>query len=324
MAHDSTVDWAHDVDALRLALGVSRITFYGFSYGTYLGQVYATLYPQHVRRMILDSNIDPRGDGLHVMLSMAGPVQRNLGFWFRWVARHHRTYHLGSTPAAVQRRFNATQRALAQHPAGGVVGPAEWVDVFFLTSFIQPDAYWPYLADVFQQWAVNHKAAPLVQAYEFNAEDTTGDNGYATSVAVRCMDSPWPTDWGTWRQRTWEQSHRTPFVAWGNSWFVMPCRTWPSSVTSRVLVDGHDVPALILDDRFDGSIAYSADLAVRARFPHSAFVTVRRGLAHTDSFANPCEHRWVTRYLGNGTLPHRHAGRRADFFCQAPARPTPG
>jgi pimeloyl-ACP methyl ester carboxylesterase len=56
----TTVDSAKDMDSIRQALGQQQITYYGYSYGTYLGQVYATLFPSHLRRLILDSNVDPR------------------------------------------------------------------------------------------------------------------------------------------------------------------------------------------------------------------------------------------------------------------------
>ena len=45
LPHMKTRDNAQDMDDIRAALGVPRISYYGFSYGTYLGQVYATLYP---------------------------------------------------------------------------------------------------------------------------------------------------------------------------------------------------------------------------------------------------------------------------------------
>jgi pimeloyl-ACP methyl ester carboxylesterase len=48
----TTVDSARDMDSIRQALGKSQITYYGFSCGTYLGQVYSTLFPRHVRRLI--------------------------------------------------------------------------------------------------------------------------------------------------------------------------------------------------------------------------------------------------------------------------------
>ena len=49
------------MDAIRAAFGVSKINYYAFSYGTYIGQVYATLFPAHLRRMVLDSTVDPTG-----------------------------------------------------------------------------------------------------------------------------------------------------------------------------------------------------------------------------------------------------------------------
>ena len=59
LPHMTTIDSAHDMDSIRAALGARTINYYGFSYGTYLGQVYTTLFPSRVRRMVLDSNVDP-------------------------------------------------------------------------------------------------------------------------------------------------------------------------------------------------------------------------------------------------------------------------
>ena len=59
LPHMTTIDSAHNMDSIRAALGARTINYYGFSYGTYLGQVYTTLFPSRVRRMVLDSNVDP-------------------------------------------------------------------------------------------------------------------------------------------------------------------------------------------------------------------------------------------------------------------------
>jgi len=48
-----------DMDKLRLHLGESSINFIGVSYGTRLGALYADRYPQNIRALILDSNMDP-------------------------------------------------------------------------------------------------------------------------------------------------------------------------------------------------------------------------------------------------------------------------
>ena len=62
LQHFSTVATARDMDLIRLAMGDPKISFIGISYGTYLGAVYATEYPDRVRAFVLDSAFEPTGD----------------------------------------------------------------------------------------------------------------------------------------------------------------------------------------------------------------------------------------------------------------------
>ncbi len=55
----STAEDARDMDVLRRAVGDTKLTYLGFSYGTYLGQVYANMFPDRVRSMVLDGVVDP-------------------------------------------------------------------------------------------------------------------------------------------------------------------------------------------------------------------------------------------------------------------------
>ena len=80
------------MESLRKALGQQQINFYGFSYGTYLGQVYATLHPDRVRRFVWDGTVDPQRvfyksnqdqdlafqKTFDDLLPLAGQVQRGL------------------------------------------------------------------------------------------------------------------------------------------------------------------------------------------------------------------------------------------------------
>jgi len=58
----STANAARDMDSIRAGLGDEQMSFLGISYGTYLGGVYATLFPDRVRAMVLDSAYEPNGD----------------------------------------------------------------------------------------------------------------------------------------------------------------------------------------------------------------------------------------------------------------------
>jgi len=59
MMHYSTMDAARDMDVLRAALGDSKLNYVGKSYGTYLGTLYAKLFPGSVGRVVLDGAINP-------------------------------------------------------------------------------------------------------------------------------------------------------------------------------------------------------------------------------------------------------------------------
>jgi pimeloyl-ACP methyl ester carboxylesterase len=58
LAHVSTANVARDMDALRAGLGLERLDYLGFSYGTFLGATYASLFPDRYRSMVLDGALD--------------------------------------------------------------------------------------------------------------------------------------------------------------------------------------------------------------------------------------------------------------------------
>lgn len=64
LRHFSTVSTAHDMDLMREAMGDETLSYLGISYGTYLGTVYATLYPERVQAFVLDSAFEPTGDSV--------------------------------------------------------------------------------------------------------------------------------------------------------------------------------------------------------------------------------------------------------------------
>jgi pimeloyl-ACP methyl ester carboxylesterase len=59
LRHISTADTVRDLDVLRAALGDPQLTYLGFSYGTFIGTLYAQMFPDHVRALVLDGALDP-------------------------------------------------------------------------------------------------------------------------------------------------------------------------------------------------------------------------------------------------------------------------
>ena len=58
--HMSTADVVRDLDLLRRAVGDNKLTYLGFSYGSYIGNTYANLFPKNMRALVIDGVLDPR------------------------------------------------------------------------------------------------------------------------------------------------------------------------------------------------------------------------------------------------------------------------
>lgn len=81
----STTATAHDMDFIRRGLNVDTIHYVGISYGTYLGGVYATMYPDHVASMFLDAPFDPQGDTVEESyLTQIKGFEDSFNTWAKW------------------------------------------------------------------------------------------------------------------------------------------------------------------------------------------------------------------------------------------------
>ena len=322
LKHMTTVDSAKDMEVLRRALGVKKINFYGFSYGTYLGQVYSTLYPDRVRRQVFDSNVNPQRVFYQANLDQDIAFQRVFDEWFDWIAKYDTTYQLGSTGAAVSRRFTEAQAQLAVTPADGKIGPSEWIDIFTPVGY--STSTWPYLAESFSRYVRLNQSRQLINEYRSSGQ-FGDDNGYAVYLAVQCTDAPWPTDWDTWAADNWATYAKAPLLTWPNAWFNYPCVYWPAPATQPTQVTGKRVaPVLLISGTLDAPTPYSGSLQVRAKFPKSRLVAIAGETGHATSLDdNRCVRKYLVDYLATGALPKRKSGKKADATCQAAPLPKP-
>jgi pimeloyl-ACP methyl ester carboxylesterase len=100
----TTPNTARDLDVIRAALGEKKLNYLGVSYGTYLGAVYGTLFPGHVRRMVVDSVVDPARDNIWYEANLNQDIafQGRWNDWTSWVAKNDASFHLGDTQAKVE------------------------------------------------------------------------------------------------------------------------------------------------------------------------------------------------------------------------------
>ncbi|MGC0328646.1 pimeloyl-ACP methyl ester carboxylesterase [Streptomyces sp. SAI-170] len=315
-----TVSAVRDMDRIRQALGAKKLNYFGYSYGTYLGAVYGKLYPHQVRRFVLDSIVDPTGVWYDDNLAQDHAFNDRHRAFMAWVARHHKTYKLGTDPEKVETKWYAMRAALAKKPAGRKVGPSELEDTFMPGGYY--DGYWPYLAEAFAAYVNAKNADPLVEAYEtFGAVDAAGDNGYSVYTSVQCRDAVWPRDWATWRADNWAAYEKAPFMTWNNAWYNAPCAFWPTAQRlPRDIANGELPPVLLFQATDDAATPYQGGAFVHAMLHGSSLVVEEGGGNHGITLSgNACLDKHLTAYLSDGTVP-RGTG---DVDAVCPAQPAP-
>ncbi|MFE6148817.1 alpha/beta hydrolase [Streptomyces sp. NPDC057889] len=317
-----TVSTVRDMDEIRAALGAPQLNYFGYSYGTYLGAVYAKLYPQRVRRMVLDSIVDPGGVWYDDNLGQDHAFNARHQAFLAWVARHDATYKLGKDPARVEAEWYAMREAVQKKPAGRTVGAAELEDTFLPGGYF--NGYWPYLAEAFAAYVKDKDPAPLVAAYKkLGAVDASGDNGYSVYTAVQCRDARWPRNWNQWRDDNWQAAEKAPFSTWNNAWYNAPCAFWPTSPLDPPDVSNDDLPPVLLFQATDdGATPYEGGVAVHRELRGSSLVVERGGENHGISLSgNACVDRYLADYLRTGKVPR--GGGEADATCKKRPDPKP-
>ncbi|GGS49425.1 alpha/beta hydrolase [Streptomyces griseoviridis] len=323
LPHMTTPNTARDLDVIRAALGEKKLNYLGVSYGTYLGAVYGTLFPGHVRRMVVDSVVNPSREKIWYQANLDQDVAFETRWkdWQDWVAENDATYHLGDTRAEVQAQWLKLRATAKKAPIGGVVGPAELLSFFQSAPYY--DSAWASVASVFSAYAGGDTQA-LVDAAAPDLSDTAGnassENGNAVYTAVECADAKWPTDWKTWDRDNTRLHRDHPFLTWSNAWMNLPCATWPTKQRTPVDVrSGKGLPpVLIVQSERDAATPYEGAVELHQRFRGSRLVTERDAGSHgVTGLTNPCVNDRVDAYLLTGEVDRR------DVTCAPHATPKP-
>jgi pimeloyl-ACP methyl ester carboxylesterase len=318
--HMKTTDAAADMDSIREALGAKQINYYGVSYGTYLGSVYATLFPSHVRRMVLDSNVRVSGVWYDDNLDQDRAFERNLNDFFAWTAKFDSAFHLGTTQQQVRNFYFDTRDKIVANPAGGVVGGAELDDTYLIAGYIDQGPFWPFLANALAGFKAGNASA-LVNAYNALGASSDDTNGYAVYNGVQCTDTQWPRNFAKWQHdnsRLYAAGNK--IVTWGNAWFNAPCMFWPAPAGHPVNV-GHasGLPKVLLFQATnDGPTPFPGGLEMNKRLRGSRLVIEDGGHTHGITLrGNACLDDKFFAYLATGSMPANMS------HCQRLPEPVP-
>jgi pimeloyl-ACP methyl ester carboxylesterase len=320
----TTANTARDLDSIRAAFGVAKINYLAFSYGTYLGEVYASLFPGRVRRMVLDSTVDPTGVWYTDNVAQDYAFQGRIDAFFAWVARNESSYDLGGTQAQVRAAWYRARNQLLAHPADGVIGPDEFDDTFLAGGY--NDQLWPGLAQALSTYLNSGNTTDLVGQYQ--SYGVQNENEFAVYNAVECADVSWPRSFAYWTSDTEMVNRTAPFYAWGNAWFNAACAFWPVRGPAEPLpISGAGLPGiLMLQGTLDPATPYAGAQDAHNLLPSARMVVVEGDGNHGQSIVqqppDACVQGYLNSYLATGALPSG-AG-LVNATCPAVPDPGPG
>jgi pimeloyl-ACP methyl ester carboxylesterase len=314
----TTANTARDMDRIRAALGEPKISYLGYSYGTYLGAVYASLFPRRSDRFVLDSNVHPARIWRETFRSWGPGVETRFPDFTAWAAERNSTYGLGATSDAVRRTWFALTARLDAEPGTLPDGTVVTGNVLreVTRQSLYTDAAFPDLAAAMQLLDEGEIAGAAAAVLPPIPED----NGLASPWAVLCDDAQWPESPELYRRDVALDSDRFP-VAGGMAANIWPCAFWAFEPRERPVTIGpgpRDV--LVVQGLRDPATPYDGGVAMRrALGDRSRLVTVDVG-GHAVAYGinanvNGCADGVVTSFLLTGRLP------RGDVFC--PPEPAP-
>jgi pimeloyl-ACP methyl ester carboxylesterase len=322
----TTANTARDLDRIRRALSESKLSYLGFSYGTYLGAVYATMFEETTDRVVLDSAVDPKLVWYDMWRTWNRAISDRFPDAARYAAGQNELLGFGSTVAEVTDSYLALTRRLDADP---IALPALGIRLSgnvlreVTRGYLYSDSSIPALITIWAEAAgrspVPDQPALTTALRRRLAVDNAivpADNAIASLYAVACGDVTWSADVTTYAASTASDRVSWPLTA-GMPSNVWPCAFWKyPAIEPPVAITNHGRRnILVLQNRRDPATSWDSGLGMRrALGQRAAFVGVDAG-GHGTYGWGTCADPAAERFLGSGELPS-HA-----VSC---AKPEPG
>jgi pimeloyl-ACP methyl ester carboxylesterase len=302
----STVDAAMDMDVIRADLGDAKLTYLGFSYGTFLGATYANLFPQRVRAMVLDGALDP---SLPVIASLE---QQSAGFdqdlrdaLTACATKPSCPWKFTGDPVAAYRALLAKVSASPVPVSGSsrTVGAAAFLYGTALTLY--DTSYWTYLYQALAgvQAGDGTFMLELFDNYTGRNANGTYSNELEANAAVNCLDDPAPSVAAV-EAAAVEVAQTAPVFGPSDVLSELQCDVWPVPATGRVEpihADGSP-PIVVVGSTGDPATPYADAQALASQLQHGVLLT-RVGDGHTGYQFSSCIRGYVDSYLIDLTVP---------------------
>lgn len=306
-----TINAARDMDVLRGALGDKQLTYFGASYGTYLGAYYAEQFPKNVRALVLDGAIDPKLAAAQINLEQAKGFERALRSFATDCARSA-DCTLGNDADAVLDKISELLARADKTPFNNGLGDGRVVNEPMVATGIAAALYqkeaWPTLRLALNRAAGANDGTLLLRLADLLTErkaDGTYSNLMESNMAVNCVDKPFSADPRTYERDAAAAKKAAPrfgaFIVWGS----LPCAYWPAKTVQkpRALTAAGAKPILVIGTTRDPATPYSWSEGLAGDLQSGVLLTLD-GDGHTAYLAgNRCIGQYVDRYLVEGSPP---------------------
>ena len=299
--HVSTIDTARDLDYLRYLVGDQRLNYLGISYGTFIGAVYAELYPRRVGRMILDSAVNITDDR-----SIIQPMGFDLALnaFATWCA--DQPCGLGTSAPGVVATVTALFDRLDADPLGvGGRALTQTLAVSGVASFLYSGtADYGQLAKALTAALDGSGSALLAGADRLDGRRADGRYDPMTYAfpGIGCLDAGddgWERDAASW-------SAAQKLAPVFGTYFGPPvsCDLWSARPADQLDIRAAGAPPIVvLGVTGDPATPYQQSVSM-ARQLESGVLVTWKGAGHSAfMLGNACVHQAVLGYVNEGRVP---------------------
>ncbi|MBO0704655.1 MAG: alpha/beta hydrolase, partial [Candidatus Dormibacteraeota bacterium] len=285
LPHLGTVDVARDLDRLRQALGDGRLTYLGFSYGTFIGALYAGLFPNRVRALVLDGAIDPAQGPDQDVSSYPQGFDAALGGFLTWCVERGGC-PLGGTVAEAQAAISSVLDRASSAPwraPDGRTLTRTLTESAIQLALLVGERGWPALRQALAEVQKGNGARLLAMADAINGRGPQGryDHSVESNLAIHCLDNSWPRGVGTFDAQA--QVLAASHSVFGPDWAYdeAACGFWPAAPTFKPhAIHAPGAETLVVGTTGDPATPYREAQALAGELG-SAHLLTYRGEGHT-------------------------------------------
>jgi pimeloyl-ACP methyl ester carboxylesterase len=307
LPHVGTKDAAEDMESIRVAVGDPKLTYLGYSYGTFLGAEYAELFPTHVRALVLDGALDPTVPPVQGSNVQSKGFQDQLdAFLANCKSSGDCKWNIPGDPHQALRALVAKVDA-APLPAGGgrVLHAGE---LFYGIGVALYDrASWPALSAALADVAAGKGASMLALSDAYTDRTSAGyDNSIEANLAVNCRDYAWPRDPDTFLADATAAAASAPDFGTANLDLQLACAYWPASASGTSnpgpFTAAGSPPILVVATTGDPATPYSEGVSLSKQLSRGVLLT-NVGEQHTAYAYSACVRGYADAYLTDLTTP---------------------